>query len=88
MSQVGILLNDSTVDQLTEGVKLDHSQAILELTAEPCLKHACFFSLVSTWYPAYCDKVLKAWEYCSTMLLPCFRAKNSMSFLLITHAGM
>ena len=35
MSQVGILLNDSTVDQLTEGVKLDHSQAILELTTEP-----------------------------------------------------
>ena len=35
VSQVGILLNDSTVDQLTEGVKLDHSQAILELTAEP-----------------------------------------------------
>ena len=32
---MGVLLNDSTVDQLTEGVKLDHSQAILELTAEP-----------------------------------------------------
>ena len=35
VSQVGIFLNDSTVDQLTKGVKLDHSQAILELTAEP-----------------------------------------------------
>ena len=32
---MGVLLNDSTVDQLTKGVKLDHSQAILELTAEP-----------------------------------------------------
>ena len=32
---MGVLLNDSTVDQLTEGVKLDHNQAIFELTAEP-----------------------------------------------------
>ena len=45
MSQVGILLNDSTVDQLTEGVKLDHSQAILELTAEP-LPEASLFLLI------------------------------------------
>ena len=32
---MGILLNDSSIDQLTEGVKLNHSQAILELTAKP-----------------------------------------------------
>ena len=53
-----------------------------------CLKHACFFSSVSTWYPAYYASVLKAWEYCRILLLPCFRAKNSVSFLLITPAGM
>ena len=30
-----ILLNDNSIDQLTEGVKLNHSQAILELAAKP-----------------------------------------------------
>ena len=58
------------------------------LLLSPGLKQACFFSSVSTRYPAYCDRVLKAWEYCSTLLLPCFRAKNSVSFLLITPAGI
>ena len=57
------------------------------LLLSPCQKHACIFSSVSTWYPAYCDKVLKAWEYCSILLLPCFRAKNSVSFLLIALLG-
>ena len=58
------------------------------LLLSPCLKQACFFSSVSTWYPAYCESVLKFWAYYITLLLPCFRAKNSMSFLLITPAGM
>ena len=45
-SQVGILLNDSTVDQLTEGVKLDHSQAILKLATKP-LPETRLFLLIS-----------------------------------------
>ena len=35
---MGVLLNDSPIDQLTESVKLDHRQAILELAAEPLLE--------------------------------------------------
>ena len=43
---MGILLNDSTVDQLTEGVKLDHRQAILELAAKS-LPETHLFLLIS-----------------------------------------
>ena len=32
---MGILLNDSPIDLLTESIKLDHGQAILELAAKP-----------------------------------------------------
>jgi hypothetical protein len=35
VSEVGVLLYDSPIDQLTETVKLDHCQAILELTTKP-----------------------------------------------------
>ena len=48
VSQVGILLNDSTVDQLTEGVKFDHGQAILELAAKP-LPEARLLLLISVY---------------------------------------
>ena len=41
-----ILLNDSSIDQLTEGVKLNHSQAILELAAKP-LPEARLLLLIS-----------------------------------------
>ena len=34
MSQVGVLLNDSPIHQLTERVELEHCQAILELAAK------------------------------------------------------
>ena len=32
---MGILLNNSPIDQLTKGVKLNHRQTILELAAKP-----------------------------------------------------
>jgi hypothetical protein len=43
---VGVLLNDRPVDQLTEGVKLDHRQAILKLAAKP-LPETRMFLLIS-----------------------------------------
>ena len=75
---------------LTSSLKLSNltiAKRSWSLLLSTYLKQACFFSSVSTWYPAYCDRVLKAWEYCSTLLLHCFRAKNSVSFLLITPVG-
>ena len=48
MSQVGILLNDSPIDYLTECVKFDHSQAILELVAKS-LPEARMLLLISVY---------------------------------------
>ena len=45
---MGILLNDSSLDQLTEGVKLNHSQAILELATKP-LPETCLLLLISVY---------------------------------------
>ena len=76
---------------LTSSLKLSNltiAKRSWSLVLSPCLKQACFFSSVSTWYPAYCERVLNAWEYCSILLLPYFRAKNSVSFLRITPAGI
>jgi len=46
VSQMGVLLYDSPIYQLTETVKLDHCQAILELTTEP-LPEARLLLLIS-----------------------------------------
>jgi hypothetical protein len=43
---MGILRNNGPIDQLTEGVKLDRRQAILEFTAKP-LPEARLFLLIS-----------------------------------------
>ena len=45
---MSVLLNDSPVDELTEGVKLDHRQTILELTAKP-LPETRLFLLISVY---------------------------------------
>ena len=87
MSQVGVLLYDSPIHQLTEHVQLEHCQAILELAAKPLPETRLLLLIRVHVYPAYCESVLKFWAYCITLLLPCFRAKNSVNFLLITPAG-
>ena len=86
---MGILLNDSSIDQLTEGVKLDYRHAILEPAAKPLPEARLFLFISVHVIPSVLrESVLKAWAYCNTLLLPCFRAKNSVSFLLITPAGI
>ena len=48
MSQVGVLLYDSPIHQLTERVELEHCQPILELAAKP-LPEARLFLLISVY---------------------------------------
>ena len=48
MSQVGVLLYDSPIYQLTKHVELEHCQAILELAAKP-LPEARLFLLISVY---------------------------------------
>ena len=48
MSQVGVLLYDSPIHQLTERVELEHCQVILELDAKP-LPEARLFLLISVY---------------------------------------
>ena len=43
VSQMGVLLYDSPIYQLTETVKLDHCQAILELTTKPLPEASLLF---------------------------------------------
>ena len=48
VSQVGIFLNDSPIYKLTESVKFNHGQTILELAAKP-LSEAHLLLLISVY---------------------------------------